>query len=242
VIVDRSIITIDVDWAPDFAIDAVARLLRDAGVAATWFVTHDCDAVRRLRTDPLAELGVHPNFLPGSSHGSDPAEVLRHVLSIVPSATSLRSHSTYVSGRVLDLILRETAIEIESNCLLPRMQGIYPIPFTYAGRRLLRVPYFWADDYELAQREPDWAVAPCEGISGLRVYGFHPLSIVLNASSLEVFTRLRSLSKQWSQLSADEIAPLIGGGAGVGGFFAALVERLAGRRPATLQQLLHEHS
>ncbi|HET7110393.1 MAG TPA: hypothetical protein VFI41_05940, partial [Gemmatimonadales bacterium] len=32
--------TLDVDWAPDCVIDHVAEELRQAGVPATWFVTH----------------------------------------------------------------------------------------------------------------------------------------------------------------------------------------------------------
>lgn len=35
-----TVITLDIDWAPDFVIDAVAEQLVQAGVWATWFVTH----------------------------------------------------------------------------------------------------------------------------------------------------------------------------------------------------------
>lgn len=41
------LITIDVDWAPDFAIDPVANALLDAGVSATWFITHASPAIVR---------------------------------------------------------------------------------------------------------------------------------------------------------------------------------------------------
>jgi hypothetical protein len=66
----RVLLTLDIDWAPDAAIDFVAEILVSRGVKATWFVTHDSPGVRRLRARPdLFELGIHPNFLPGSSHG-----------------------------------------------------------------------------------------------------------------------------------------------------------------------------
>ena len=61
-------LTFDIDWAPDWAIDLTAGILREREVRATWFVTHESPAVDRLREDSeLFELGIHPNFLPGST-------------------------------------------------------------------------------------------------------------------------------------------------------------------------------
>ena len=48
----QAVITLDIDWAPDYAIDFAAGLLIEAQVRATWFVTHDSPAVERLRQHP----------------------------------------------------------------------------------------------------------------------------------------------------------------------------------------------
>jgi hypothetical protein len=120
------------------------------------------------------------------------------------------------------------------------MKGLYPVPFQYAGRELLRVPYFWADDYELAQAVPDWSPGACESIPGLRVYGFHPLSIVLNASSLGVFTELRSITDDWSLLEPAQLAPMVNRTRGVGDFFRDLLARLGRKPPALLRHLLDD--
>src|ERR1035441_3475149 len=80
-------ISMDVDWAPDFAIDFVAERLIASRVRATWFVTHRSPAIERLRQHrDLFELGIHPNFLPGSSHGDSPAAVLQHCMGLVQDA------------------------------------------------------------------------------------------------------------------------------------------------------------
>ena len=101
---DDVLVTLDVDWAPDCVIDAVAALLIDANVRATWFITHESPALDRLRQRPdLFELGIHPNFFPGSTHGTDPKEILRHCMSLVPEAKSIRTHGLYQSGQIFEI-------------------------------------------------------------------------------------------------------------------------------------------
>lgn len=79
------VLTFDIDWAPDFMIDFVAEGLTQRRVRATWFVTHASPAVEWLREHPdLFELGIHPNFAPGSTQGDSPEAVLRHCLRLEP--------------------------------------------------------------------------------------------------------------------------------------------------------------
>lgn len=72
-------LTIDIDWVPDWIIEEVASILIDHNVKATWFVTHASPAVDKLQQMPeLFELGMHPNCLPGSTHGDTEDEVQFH--------------------------------------------------------------------------------------------------------------------------------------------------------------------
>ena len=78
-----NIITFDIDWAPDFMIQNIMDQLEAAGVKSTWFITNDTPALERMRQFPdLYELGIHPNFLPGSSHGSSVDEVLNNLMDL----------------------------------------------------------------------------------------------------------------------------------------------------------------
>src|SRR5262245_36009701 len=117
---DATVITFDIDWAPDFVIDAVAARLAAARARSTWFVTHASPAVDRLRgLGPLVELGAHPNFLPRSTHGASIDDVLRHIAACAPEATSVRTHGLLQSGEIMEAIMRRTSYRVVSNEFLP---------------------------------------------------------------------------------------------------------------------------
>src|SRR6266850_2138736 len=115
------ILTLDVDWAPDSVIRHVAAVLREKGVKATWFISHDSPAVRELLCWPDFEAGLHPNYLPGSSQGSSTHEVLETLLRIVPDAVSVRSHAIVQSGPLLNHYVEHTSLKIDSTIFLPEM-------------------------------------------------------------------------------------------------------------------------
>ena len=103
-------ITLDVDWAPDHAIDAVAGHLIERDVRATWFVTHASPAIDRLRDRPdLFELGIHPNFAPGSTQGETPDAVLDHCMAIVPEALGANPSRTIatLAERIAAIVVAE---------------------------------------------------------------------------------------------------------------------------------------
>src|SRR4030066_1641297 len=95
---DDYIITIDVDWAPDWMIEYMANVLIKKHVKSTWFVTHISPAIKIIhqRID-LFEIGVHPNCLFGSTHGNNEDEVLRHIKELIPDAITMRTHALYQS-------------------------------------------------------------------------------------------------------------------------------------------------
>lgn len=117
-------LTLDVDWAPDYAVDFAAAELIRRGVRATWFVTHSSAAIDRLREYPeLFELGAHPNFLSNSTHGSSTAEVLTHCTGLVPGATSVRMHGLMQSTRLLNTLIETTSMGWTRRCFCPAQHG-----------------------------------------------------------------------------------------------------------------------
>ncbi len=186
-------ITLDVDWAPDFVIDYAAQCLIQKKVKSTWFVTHRSPAVERLRNNPeLFELGIHPNFLEGSSHGKTPEEVIRHCTSLVPEATSMRMHSLVQSTPLLGQILSQTDITTDVSLFLPRAPYIRPIEYHWKGRVLLRVPYYWEDDFEMERANPCWELnSLIDDTEGMKVFNFHPIHIYLNSKDMSCYRRLK---------------------------------------------------
>ena len=193
-------ITLDIDWAPDYAIDAAADRLREAGVKATWFVTHASPAVDRLRESPgLFELGIHPNFFEGSEHGESLGDVLAHVKGLVPEARSIRSHGLYQSSRLLTAIARDERLETDVSLFLPGHPDLRPVTLRLPAGPIVRVPYFWSDDHEMAQADPAWSVEPLLAGGGLKVLNFHPVHVFLNAADTAPYSAVQAASASLRQ-------------------------------------------
>jgi hypothetical protein len=218
------LITLDIDWAPDHVIDAVAARLLDAGVCATWFVTHHSDAVDRLRDRPRQfDLGVHPNLLAGSTHGASPSEVLAHCMSLVPQALSMRTHGLVQSTQLLDSVLAQTPLRIDASLLMPRAGWLRPVEHRHRDKRLLRIPCYWEDDVEMRETVPEWdrkrIVAP---EPGLKVLAFHPVHIFLNSPSMDAYAHLKTKGALHN-LTEIDTTPFIHEGRGAGTLFDDVV-------------------
>lgn len=225
---NQFIITLDIDWAPDFVIESVANSLKQHHIHATWFVTHDSRAVRNLRQSPdLFELGIHPNFLQGSSHGDTPSDVLKHMLEIVPEARSLRSHAIVHSGPIINTIATETNIKFESNAFLPNMPHIQASKQYFSNEHYIwRIPFFWADDHEMIKPKSDWRLAKHLSVQGVKVFMFHPIHIYLNSASFDPYQSLKKTGIPFNQLNPEDIAPFIQSDAGTGTLFQELIQHL----------------
>jgi polysaccharide deactylase WbmS-like protein len=221
-------ITLDVDWAPDHAIDAVAAQLIERDVRATWFVTHSGPAVDRLRERPdLFELGIHPNFAPGSSHGDTPEAVLDHCMALVPEAQAMRTHGLVQSTALLALARERTPIRVDASLFLPGAARLAPIEYPLAPGPIVRVPYLWEDDAEMLRPDPAWdAWGVATGAQGLAVFDFHPIHVVLNSADTRAYEALKQ--RGLDRATAGDIAALRQDGAGAGTAFATLLDGLAG--------------
>ncbi len=222
------LVTLDVDWAPDWMIEDVAQRLIRAGVRATFFATHDSRATRALEREPLFEVGVHPNFLPGSSHGDTPEEVLRTMRSMFPHATAVRTHSLAQSEPALGMMADKFGFKIDCSVHLPRASHVAPHWVRYAsgGNRLVRVPHIFQDNMHALTGMPwelgvDWFASP-----GWKVMNFHPVHIVLNSADPEAYERLKARGPV-SELARADIPDIDRERPGTGRLFDDLLTRLS---------------
>ena len=236
------LLTFDVDWAADFMIDAIAGRLIECGVCSTWHVTHASPAIDRLRERPdLFELGIHPNFMPGSSHGDTVAEILATCMRLVPEATTMRSHALVQSSSILTEVLASTPIRCDSSIMLPGAPNIEPVGFPHQEGPLVRVPYFWEDDVEMMRGCPRWTLdADDEPPDGLRVYDFHPVHVYLNAADMRPYHALRS-REPLTELPEALARELVQPGAGAGSLFGEIAEHLAATGSRTLRDVADAH-
>ena len=235
------LLTFDVDWAADFMIDAIASELIKREVKATWLVTHSSPALGRLRERPdLFELGIHPNFFTNSSHGDTVAQVLETCMSIVPEATTMRSHGLVQSSPILAHVIEFTKIRCDSSIMLPDAANLAPVGFPHADGPLVRVPYFWEDDIEMVRPSPRWSLGENGSSPGLRVFDFHPAHVYLNSTDFEPYRKLKALGPL-PAVSEELAAGLVHHGNGPRTLFLEIADRLAESGSRTLRDVASEH-
>lgn len=197
---EKIYLTFDVDWAHDDVLADTIDLVEKAGVAATWFVTHATPLLERLRANPKFEVGIHPNFnflLAGDSRNGTTAEnVVDRMLTIVPEAKSIRSHSV-VQGSGILRICGERGLKHEVNHFVPEQAAIILKPWSIYG--ITKVAYFWADDWVLMS-ESNTPIHELKQRNGLRVFGFHPIHVFLNTEDLSRYERARPHFQNPSEL------------------------------------------
>lgn len=186
----RVFLTFDIDWAHDDVVNDTIDLVEQAGVRATWFITHRSPVLDRLRSNPAFELGIHPNFLPllmqgSAAQGETAAEVLDRLLEIVPEAKSVRTHSLVQSGRLLELYASRGMV-FEASVHIPE-SGMTLRPWRdWFG--VVRVPYGWEDDFWCDAGRPASAASE-DGITG---FDFHPIHVYLNTDALARYESARA--------------------------------------------------
>lgn len=225
-----TLITLDIDWVPDWMIASLANALCAAGVRATWFVTHQSPVLADLGSEPNFELGWHPNFLPNSTHGETPAAVFEHMRGIVPEAKSMRTHSLCQSEQHLLMALRDFGVRNDCSLHLPQTKPIeaHALRLKAGGPVLRRLPHFFQDNMHMFsgrswQLEDPWFQRP-----GLAVYCFHPVHVVMNANSMAPYETLKTRARL-SDLTPDDIGPVDLSEMGAGRLFHDLLEALKGR-------------
>jgi hypothetical protein len=194
----RVFLTFDLDWAHDEVIHDAIDLVEAADVPATWFVTHECSALERLRENPKFELGVHPNFNTlldgGSPRKGGVKRILEEILNIVPEARCIRSHSMTQSSGLL-AAFAAAGLTHDANHFIPASVGLDLRPWKL-WNGMTRVPYFWEDDifciYEESQQEPDVVDAVSRG-DGIKVFDMHPIHTFLNTEQIDRYERTRRI-------------------------------------------------
>jgi len=196
---ERFFLTLDVDWAPDYVIREVDQMLRSLDVAATWFITHESEAIDELRRHDRYEIGVHPNFVPvlmGRPGAASAHEVVEYVRRIAPEARSFRCHSLVQASPLLEM-MQNAGFSIDCNSFLPYTPIASLAPWAH-GNGLVRVPYCWEDD--------TWVLGWCRDTAdvvtgrGLKVIDVHPIHLWLNSESLERYSRVKENMSDESRL------------------------------------------
>ena len=175
--------TADQDWAPEWVMSRFLEQIEAHELPVHVFVTNESGALED-RGGPSLTLGAHPNFLPGSSHGSTPEEVVSRCRSLVPGATTFRSHAYAESTEIIGL-MREAGFSSDSNLCLFLQPAV--VPLVHASG-ILRFPVFLDDDSLLWWGGGSLDLDPMADVlasPGLKILNFHPTHVALNSPSVE---------------------------------------------------------
>jgi hypothetical protein len=227
----------DQDWAPDWALAATLDHIAAAGAPYHLFVTNESPALSRARASDLVSLGVHPNFLRGSTQGHAPDEVIETCLELVPDATSFRTHCLCEDNFLLRK-LASRGFVADSNVVTLCQPDLVPV---LHGAGLLRIPIFMEDAWflEWARPELDLAAAKRELLApGIKVLNFHPALIAINAPSMDYYNARRP--GLYGDTADEPLEPHPG--RGVATLFGELVSFVqdSGVRVATFPELVQE--
>lgn len=179
--------TTDIEWAPEWAIRDLFQLADEHGVPLTPFVTHRSEylASRFAMRDVVSsgDVGLHPNFLPGSTHGATVGEVIASTKALWPEAISFRSHCFYDDTRMLRQ-MAQSGFRYDSN-LFAFLQPMLAPLLTVA--QTVRLPVFWEDDVHSGLGLP-WEVGALREAfetPGLKIVNVHPVRVALNVPTEE---------------------------------------------------------
>lgn len=234
---DPVIVTLDIDWAPDWIVEDVAERLIRAGVRATFFATHDSPLLRELRTEPLFEFGLHPNLLPASSHGATPDEIFATLRGWYPDATACRTHSLVISEPLLARMASDYGIRVDCSVHLPRAAHVAPhqLHLSEHGDALVRLPHVFQDNMHVLSRRPwSWAGTGLD-TPGWKVLNFHPVHLQLNSAGLGVYEAVKRL-KPLTSLAREDLPAIDRGAPGAASFFDAVLARLSGGPTFTVSE------
>jgi len=212
----------DQDWASDAVIADFVDLFAGYGIRPTLFATNKSALVDELESSGRIELGLHPNFLPGSTHGTDTDSVIKHVTEMYPRARTIRSHH-FVDGSGISRAFYQQGILYDSNLCLDLQPNIVPLRHLSG---ITRFPVFWNDYVHMTNRGDDWNLErymPAILSPGLKIFNFHPIHVAANVPNNAYYQTIRTRTGSLSAAALQEVRHK---GPGVRTFLIALLEHL----------------
>jgi len=225
------ILTLDTDWAPDYVIDYVSEKLERLKIKATWFITHNSPAIKKLKNNSLFEIGLHPNFANNSTQGDNVDDILKKLKEIVPNAESIRTHGLLQSSEIL-LKFKKFGIKNDTSILFHEESCLRPHYSKYFG--ITRFPYYWEDDIEMISG--NWKkVEKHFFVSGLKIFDFHPIHIFLNSKTMKKYNELKK--NGYPKLEQKLISNFINPSIGVNTFFENFILKMSNSKTYTIKEI-----
>ena len=228
-------ITFDIDWAPDDSIKLCLDMLSRSSLKATFFTTHHTDMNQEIILQGH-ELGIHPNFLSGSTHGEDVLEIVETCLGFAPEARYMRTHSLYQSSRLLYEVFGSfPQLTTDLSLFMHRARHAQRCTWSFDGVSFDRILYNWEDDAQFY--DPNYDYSRAKFFGEVTIYDFHPIHVDLNSRELTPYGRLRELlgSRRLFTASSNELESCRNPGQGTCDFLGSIIDSAA--QPINLEDV-----
>ncbi len=185
--------TSDIDWASEAILRLFLNYIDPMDLKPTMFLTHRSTILNNSFV--TFDKGIHPNFLPGSSHGESFKEVIKYCESLCPGSLATRSHRSFDVTDTSHL-LYANGYRYSSNWVTQMTSRMRPI-LHESG--LINIPIFWEDGTHLYNKmnlkmEHYWEHLKTPGI---KVISIHPTNFVLNPPTLEYMRNIKDSLSRW---------------------------------------------
>ncbi len=198
-------ITFDIDWAPEDSIEECINICIEQDIKATFYATHQSKALNNILNNTQFEIGIHPNFLPGSTQGEDFDSIMNNLLSYYPNSVTIRTHSLYQSTKMYGEFINKFP-QLKSDCsTYIDCNNLKPYKFYASIEKqdyITRLGINWEDDiFMMSGKDFNNIQLDCE----VAILNFHPIHISLNSYNMNNYENLKQASKNIQNLKINEI-------------------------------------
>ena len=207
------VVTVDLDWACEAAVEETLDFLQNAKIATTVFTTHRSPVVEASMHQ--IEVGLHPFFSPDSSHGSTHEEVVKYVMDLPHNLAAFRCHRFAVCN-ASRLAMAEAGMVISSN-VCTDLEVVSPF---YGRLGLLEIPIFMEDGGYLWRKHPlemherliQALIAP-----GDKILVIHPMHFCINTPVFDYMYKIKQSRTrlEWRNMTKKTLRELSWKGRGI---------------------------
>lgn len=207
----------DIDWASEDVMKEFFNIVNPFELKPTLFVTHESAEIEKNYQLGTIDRGIHPNFLPDSSHGNSYKEIAETVVKFAPESYGFRCHRYFDVTDITHLLVNEYNYKYSSNLGTIMQSNIKPI-LHESG--LITIPIFFEDGTHLYNKL-DLDIKKYIKLftePGIKIISFHPMNFVFNSPTMPFMRQIKdSLSREaYNNITTETIERLGNKEAGIG--------------------------
>lgn len=218
---NKLIVTVDIDWASESAIEKTLDFLRSKKIPPTVFTTHRSPTIESCLGE--IEVGLHPYFGTGSSHGSSVSDVVKYIMDLPHNLPAFRCHRFGICNKSRQA-MTEAGMLISSNTCTD-LEIVPPFKDRFG---LTEVPIFLEDGGYLWRNHPLKVTESLKNTilgPGIKVIIIHPMHFVVNTPHFKYMYGIKqALTRQeWNLMTENTINEVRWNGHGIKDFLVELL-------------------